>query len=202
MRSVAVIILHAYIALAPAKELATNANSFQDDLIDKLMGRVISTPNQYADLDETTFAKAHPGSTITNVYQPMTFRSASSQPQVRVEAIGSRFMPPVSAGSPLTRSRPMPQLGGMMNPVQSLQPTLTLFPSLVGLEEEELEGVPRDVSAATAMGRKGTGSLRVLRRASGYWARMRTHNGQRVMKNRRAKGRHRLIPGQIAKKWR
>jgi len=119
MRSVTVIILHASIVLAPAKELAATVNDkVVDKLLDKLIDR-ISTSIDYADLDKTTLAKTHPDATLgtmTSRVAPMTSRGVTpflpnfASPSVghrtlpRVEAMRGNYMPAVSAtsASPVT----------------------------------------------------------------------------------------------------
>jgi len=123
MRSFTVIILHAYLAMAPAKEVAEKhsankqdfVDALVDKLIDKLFGRVMPTQSLMSQLTPMVSPRGTPlGQTALPNFAS---RSEVSRPQVRVDAMplrSSSMFPTVPA---LSASR-MP---GLIDPGMSVQ---------------------------------------------------------------------------------
>jgi hypothetical protein len=114
MRSITVTILTALIAQAPAKDLLANIDpeEFADKFIDKMIDRLSGTSLDDADLDRTTLAKPHAGTThgsAINLYQPLLsqgvarFPAASLGPKMKAQQ-SMQYMQPAMP------RRPMPAL--------------------------------------------------------------------------------------------
>jgi len=139
MRSVTVIVLHAYLAMAPAKELPADAmDKLVDKLVEKLIDHVINTPLRNADLDKSTLALQ---SALTSGVAPMMAprvspmassravtlfgpaHPASNQPMVSMNAITSGGQSQAWMPAP---TKPFTSGGGMAQ-VYAMQDALKAY---------------------------------------------------------------------------
>lgn len=134
MRSFTVIVLHAYLAMAPAKELSADAmDKLVDKLVEKLIDHVINTPLRNADLDKTTLALQ---SALTSGVAPMMAprvspvassrtvtlfgpaHPSSVQPMVSMNAMRGNAMMPAPT-KPITSGGGMAQVYAMQDALKA-----------------------------------------------------------------------------------
>jgi len=144
MRSFTMIMLHAFVALTHAKELAVNPPSdaqdsmdkLADNLVHKLVDRLIASPIQDADLDSTTLGKTHPDKGLAMQF---TKGSQSATPRGVAPSLPSRgvapFLSAPYSASPSVGYRPQFHVeamrGGYMQPtsgaVHSVEDKLKMY---------------------------------------------------------------------------
>jgi len=124
MRSFTAIILHACLAMAPAKELVQDPiDELVDKLIDKLIGRVMPTQSVMSRFAPMISPRATPmGPSLTHLSN-FASRSEGSQPQVRVEAMRGNSMS-MFPSVPALSVTPPGMINGPGMSVQAMQDSL------------------------------------------------------------------------------